>query len=77
MEKRNWFEAEKISKKAKNRSIYDFVQWNHLITTGNRATFFDYKNFIERNKNYPRIGRIKYLLLRLEKLRAIFLKKKV
>ena len=61
MEKRNWFEAEKISKKAKNKSIYDFVQWNHLITTGNRATFFDYKNFIERNKNYPRIGRIKYL----------------
>ena len=61
MEKRNWFEAEKIAKKAKNKSIYDFIQWNYLITTGNRATFYDYKNFIERNKDYPRIGRVKYL----------------
>ena len=61
MEKRNWFEAEKIAKKAKNKSIYNFIQWNHLITTGNRATFFDYKNFINRNKDYPRMGRVKYL----------------
>ena len=61
MEKRNWFEAEKIAKKAKNKSIYNFIQWNHLITTGNRATFFDYKKFIEKNKDYPRIGRVKYL----------------
>ena len=61
MEKRNWFEAEKIAKKAKNKSIYNFIQWNHLITTGNRATFFDYKNFIKRNKDYPRMGRVKYL----------------
>ena len=48
MEKRNWVEAEKIAKKAKNKSIYNFIQWRHLITTGNTATFFDYKNFIER-----------------------------
>ena len=61
MEKRNWFEAEKTAKRAKNKSIYNFVQWRHLITTGNTATFFDYKNFIDRNKNYPRMGRVKYL----------------
>ena len=61
MEKRNWVEAEKTSKKAKNKSIYDFIQWNHLITTGNKATFFDYKNFIERMEDYPRMGRVKYL----------------
>ncbi len=61
MEKRNWNEAQKTAKKAKNKSIYDFIQWNHLITTGNSATFFDYKNFIERIKNYPRMGRVKYL----------------
>ena len=23
--------------------------------------FFDYKNFIDKNKDYPRIGRVKYL----------------
>ena len=32
-----------------------------LKTTGNAATFNDYKKFIERNSNYPRINRIKYL----------------
>ena len=61
MEKRNWFEAIKVAKKAKDKSIYNFVQWNHLITTGNTSSFFDYKNFIERNKDYPRMGRVKYL----------------
>ena len=61
MEKKNWFEAEKTAKKAKNKSIYNFIQWRHLITTGNTATFFDYKNFIERNDDYPRMGRVKYL----------------
>ena len=61
MEKRKWFEAIKVAKKAKDKSIYNFVQWNHLITTGNTASFFDYKNFIERNKDYPRMGRVKYL----------------
>ena len=61
MEKRKWFEAIKVAKKAKDKSIYNFVQWNHLITTGNNSSFFDYKNFIERNKDYPRMGRVKYL----------------
>ena len=61
MEKRNWFEAEKIAKKAKDKSIYNFIQWNHLLAVGNTASFFDYKSFIDRNKDYPRMGRIKYL----------------
>ena len=33
----------------------------YLKTTGNSATFNDYKKFIERNPDYPRINRIKYL----------------
>ena len=61
MEKRNWLSAEKIAKKAKDKSIYNFIQWRHLITTGNTSSFLDYKNFIERNGDYPRMGRIKYL----------------
>jgi len=61
MEKRNWFEAERIAKKAKDKSIYNFIQWNHLIAVGNTASFYDYKSFIDRNKDYPRMGRIKYL----------------
>jgi soluble lytic murein transglycosylase len=61
MEKSNWKDATKVAKKARAKSIYNFIQWQHLLTTGNRASFYDYKEFIERNKNYPRIGRIKYL----------------
>ena len=61
MEKSNWKDALKVAKKARAKSIYNFIQWQHLLTTGNRASFNDYKEFIERNKNYPRIGRIKYL----------------
>ena len=61
MEKRKWKSAEKIAKKAKNKSIYNFIQWRHLLTTGNSASFFEYKQFIERNNDYPRLGRIKYL----------------
>ena len=43
MEKRKWKSAEKIAKKAKNKSIYNFIQWRHLLTTGNTASFFEYK----------------------------------
>ena len=61
MEKSNWKDALKVAKKARAKSIYNFIQWQHLLTTGNRASFYDYKEFIEKNKNYPRIERIKYL----------------
>ena len=61
VEKSRWTDAEKIAYKSKNRIIYDFIKWRHLLTTGNQASFADYKSFIDRNANYPRIGRIKYL----------------
>ena len=61
MKKTKWTSALKIAKKAKDKSIYDFIQWRHLLTKGNQASFYDYKNFIDKNQNYPRIGRVKYL----------------
>ena len=61
MKKSNWDGAVKTAKKAKDKSIYNFIQWKHLITKGNKASFYDYMNFINTNKNYPRIGRIRYL----------------
>ena len=60
-EKGQWSTALELSKKAKDKSIYNFVEWKHLLTSGNRATFYDYQLFIKRNDNYPRVGRIKYL----------------
>ncbi|MDC1541002.1 lytic transglycosylase domain-containing protein [Candidatus Pelagibacter ubique] len=61
MEKSQWTTALKNSKNAKDKSIYNFIQWRHLLTTGNQATFYDYITFIQNNKHYPRISRIKYL----------------
>ena len=61
MEKSQWTNALSLSKKAKDKSIYRFIQWRHLLTTGNQASFYDYLEFIKRNDNYPRIGRIRYL----------------
>ena len=61
MKKAKWDSALKTSKKAKDKTIYNFIQWRHLLTKGNKASFYDYRKFIENNENYPRIGRIKYL----------------
>ena len=61
MEQKKWTLAEKTSKKAKDKSIYKFIRWKHLITTGNQLSFYDYKAFIQQSPNYPRIGRVKYL----------------
>ena len=59
MEKRQWSSAVTLSKKSKDKSIYKFIQWRHLLTTGNQASFYDYMTFINNNKNYPRIKRIR------------------
>jgi len=61
IEKREWSRALTLSKNAKDRSIYDFITWRHLLTTGNQASFYDYLSFIKKNENYPRINRIRYL----------------
>jgi soluble lytic murein transglycosylase len=61
MGKSQWSKALSISKKAKDKSINNFVKWRHLLTTGNQASFYDYMVFIENNDHYPRISRIKYL----------------
>ncbi len=61
MEKANWKDALNVSKKARAKSIYNFIQWKHLLTTGNKASFNDYKEFIINNNDYPRINRIRYL----------------
>ena len=61
IEKSKWSTALSLTKKTKDKSIYNFIQWKHLLTSGNQASFYDYSLFIDKNPNYPRIGRIKYL----------------
>jgi len=61
MQKSRWSSSIKIAKKAKDKSIYNFINWKHLLTTGNKASFYDYKVFIDKNAHYPRIDRLRYL----------------
>ena len=56
-----WNSAIKTSEKVKDRDFRTLITWMYLKTTGNAATFNDYKKFIERNPDYPRINRIRYL----------------
>ncbi len=61
MKRAKWTDALRTSKKAKDKSIYNFIQWRHLLRKGNQASYYDYKTFMDKNEDYPRIGRIKYL----------------
>jgi soluble lytic murein transglycosylase len=61
MQKSRWTSSLKIAKKAKDKSIYNFIQWRYLSTPGNKASFFDYKVFIERNGDYPRMDKLRSL----------------
>ena len=49
MKKANWSVAINTAKKAKDKSIYNFIQWRHLLTKGNKGSFYDYLNFINVN----------------------------
>ncbi len=61
MEKRKWETAIKLSKKAKDKSIYNFIVWRYLLEKNNNADYSLYSEFLENNKKYPRIGRVEYL----------------
>ena len=59
--KGEWKTALSTAKKAKDKSIYNFIKWRYFLTSGNQSSFYDYMLFIEKNRNYPRISRIKYI----------------
>ncbi len=61
MQKSRWASSFKVAKKAKDKSIYNFINWRYLLTSGNGASFYDYKVFIDKNGHYPRIDRLRYL----------------
>ena len=48
-EKGNWKTAIDLAKKSRNNDIYNFVQWRHLLTNRNNATYYEYQQFIKRN----------------------------
>ena len=61
IDKKKWQTALKLSKKARNRILYNLVSYLHLIQPSNLASFYDYQIFIRQNPDYPRINRLRYL----------------
>ena len=39
MKQAKWPAALKTAKKARDKSIYNFIQWRHLLTKGNKASY--------------------------------------
>ena len=58
---KKWNSALKASNRVKDRDFRTLVEWMYLKTTGKQASFNDYQKFIEKNSDYPRIGRLQYL----------------
>ena len=56
-----WINALSITKKVKDREFKNLVNWLYLKESNNQATFLNYQNFISKNPDYPRIGRLRYL----------------
>ena len=48
MKKSKWTDALKTAQKANDKSIYNFIQWRHLLTKGNLASYYEYKSFIDK-----------------------------
>ena len=61
VDKKKWQSALKISKKAKNKTLYNLINYLYLKKSSNAASFYDYLSFINSNPEYPRINRLKYL----------------
>ncbi len=61
IKEKNWTAAFRTSKKIKDKDFNNLVWWIYLKEKSNKATFTDYTRFIDKNPNYPRINRLKYL----------------
>jgi len=61
IDKKKWKTALKLSRKAKDKTLYNLVNYLYLIKPSNSASFYDYSLFIDSNPDYPRINRLRYL----------------
>jgi len=61
IDKKKWQTALKLSKNARDKTLYNLVNWLYLLKPTNAASFYDYSSFISSNSNYPRIDRLRYL----------------
>ena len=61
IKKKKWKKALKLSKKAKDPTLYNLINYLYLKKPSNSATFHDYNMFINNNPDFPRLNRLRYL----------------
>ena len=61
MKNKKWKAALKQSQKAKDKTLYNLINYLYLLKTSNAASFYDYASFINSNPDFPRISRLRYL----------------
>jgi len=61
IKRRRWNSAIKEVEKSNSVLLNDLVKWMYLKEPSNRATFYDYADFIKNKNNWPRINRLRYL----------------
>ena len=61
IDKKKWQTAIKLSKKSRDKTLYNLVSWLYLKEPINTASFYDYVSFINSHPDFPRINRLRYL----------------
>ncbi len=61
VKRKRWNSAMKQVKKSRSNLLKELVTWMYLKEASNNLTFQDYKKFIDKNPEWPRINRLRYL----------------
>ena len=61
IKKDKWKTALNLSKKSRDKTLYNLINYLYLIRSSNAASFYDYLAFMNSNPNFPRINRLRYL----------------
>ena len=61
VKRKRWNSAMKEVRKSRSKLLKDLVTWMYLKEPSNNLTFQNYKKFIDKNPEWPRINRLRYL----------------
>ena len=61
VKRKRWNSAIKEVRKSRSKLLKNLVTWMYLKEPSNNLTFRDYKKFIDKNPEWPRINRLRYL----------------
>ncbi len=61
VDRKKWNNALYESQKMDDKEVRILINWLYLIEPVNTASFSDYQSFINTNKDWPRINRLKFL----------------